>query len=212
MRDYRLLRERGYPETATLQIVGNRYDLDRVGRSALYRGVFPREASRRRRRKLVGRPRLRTGKPLLVDGYNVLRTVANYLAGRPLFLASDGLLRDAGEAFAAPGDELVLRAADLVLDHLAALPGAVETRFLLDSPVSRSGELAAGIRTRMAARGLSGDARTVRSPDYELGRAADAVVCTSDSAVIDAVPGRVYDLARAVLRGRFGARFPRVGR
>jgi hypothetical protein len=37
------------------------------------------------------------GDHILVDTYNVLFTVSNYLLGKHLFLCNDGMLRDAGE-------------------------------------------------------------------------------------------------------------------
>ena len=138
VRDYAALRNRGYPERALLKLVSDRYRLTGWERTALFRGVFPAAASARRRRCITKRIVRRT---VLIDGYNVLYTISNYLFGRELFLATDGLLRDAGESYDQAPDEVPLhRAADLLVDLFdEKRPSYVE--LLLDSPKSHSGEL-----------------------------------------------------------------------
>jgi hypothetical protein len=48
-RDYRWLLDRGYPQSASLKLVGDRYRLERDERLVLFRGVFAGAASASRR-------------------------------------------------------------------------------------------------------------------------------------------------------------------
>jgi len=94
--DYRFLKNRGYPAKAALKLVGDRYRLSLVERNCLLRGVVEDELASNRRmknhppEKIAGRaPRDRL--------FNVLITVESYLKGSPLFLADDGVIRDAAK-------------------------------------------------------------------------------------------------------------------
>jgi len=52
---YKLLRERGYPEKATLKLVGDRHRLSRIQRNCVFRGVILQRAAARRKAKIVAR-------------------------------------------------------------------------------------------------------------------------------------------------------------
>jgi hypothetical protein len=202
--DYARLLSSGYPPKATLKLVADRYRLGTAERSMLLRGVCPRRAARKRRRKATRRIR---GGVLWVDGYNVLYTVACYLRGARVFLGMDGFLRDCGEQHGRRSDPTDLRRALGVVLAYCEEREVRAMHMLLDSPVSSSGELAAGIRGALADRGLEGDARAVRSPDHELRSRSSGIVATSDSAVIDACSVAVHDLAQWCLRNAFAPRF-----
>ncbi len=94
---YKLLREKGYPEKATLKLVGDRHRLSRIQRNCIFRGVTGELAAARRKAKIVA-PDAVSGRPLGLDWYNVLITVESYLRGQVLFLGDDGMVRDASAA------------------------------------------------------------------------------------------------------------------
>ncbi len=94
VQDYRYLIDREYPHKASLKIIGDRYRLSAVERALLYRGVLSTTISECIRKKLISAPP--AGSRIYVDGYNVLLTVMNYLLGRALCIATDGLVRDTG--------------------------------------------------------------------------------------------------------------------
>jgi hypothetical protein len=195
--DFLYLLDRTYPRSASLQLVGNRYNLDGLNRHILHRGVFAREESRKRRSRLLSPERL-VGARLLVDGHNVLITVESALAGRPLVAATDGVIRDvAGISHRYHISSLTREAIDRTLLLLKAHPPQ-ETRFLLDAPIRQSGELAGLLRTGLQELGLPGEAQTVKVPEADL-LDPHAVVATSDSAVLDRAEQGV-DLAGAVIR------------
>jgi hypothetical protein len=204
--DYRLLVEKTYARTSALKLVGDRYQLTAVQRSMLYRGITSAvEASSR----AAKRTDTVAGLTLHIDALNVLYTVANYLYGRALFIATDGWLRDTGEAHGNGNAGLSVKrtstietAAAIVVDWLAEQRPS-EIAFYVDEPVSLSGRLAARLRANLREAGLVGSAGTVRSADFVLKRAPTGVVATSDSAIIDHSSCRVCDIAYHVLMKRF---------
>jgi len=195
--DFRYLLNRGYPREAALTLVGNRYDLNRTGRQLLHRGVCDRETAARRRGKLVPLKHL-AGRPLLVDGHNVLITLEAALRGLPLVKADDGVIRDVAELSRAyrPGPVTTQALRLLVAALRRARVGPVTV--LLDAPMRKSGELAREIREALAGAGLTAEARAVPVPETEL-MAAGGPVATSDSHLMDGVAA-VVDLAGEIIR------------
>jgi hypothetical protein len=212
-RDYRLLLDRGYSGPATLKLVGDRHRLSAEERLILFRGIASTGDSARRRTKLAKEA---AGKPLLLDAYNQAFGIVHYLLGKPCFVATDGLLRDAGANYGrVPHDELLLRAfAELAAG--AASCGVARVEAFLDSPVSRSAEHAAGLRAALVSAGLEAAVSIGKSADGAIvarlgGRLGEpegaALVASGDSALVDRAPA-VFDLARRVLEERFGAVLP----
>jgi hypothetical protein len=197
--DFRFLLTRGYPRGASLALVGNRYNLSRTARQLLHRGVFPpaQAAARRAKLRLLSQV---AGRPLAVDGHNVLITLECALRQLPLVAADDGFLRDVGEISRAfrpsPATEEVLV---LLAAYLAARP-AGPVRVYYDAPMSRSGELARQTEAIWRDRGLEVQASAVPVPERELA-AFPGPICTSDTALIDA-HSEVVDLAGEIIRGQ----------
>ena len=205
VRDYLYLMERHYPEKSALKLVSDRYALSGEERSMLFRGVAPAALAEERRKKTVRKPE--PGSFFIVDGYNVIRTVGSYLNGNFVFVAMDSFLRDASEIHKkAVRDELVYRSLELIFETLSGLKCS-GVRFLLDIPVSKSGELASYINQKLSDFGLSGEAITVHSPDHHLKKAEEGIVCTSDSVIVDECRLPVFDLAQQTLKMHFSPDF-----
>lgn len=171
--DYAYLLDRGYPERASGLLVGNRRRLDADERIMLFRGMASAADSARRRALLGGPPR---GGVLLVDGYNVAFTLLHYWLGKPCFLSSDGLLRDAGANYGrVPHEVLLSRAFSELVEWLeavarAAVPG-LEIAIFLDAPVSRSGSHADELRDLIRGAGPG-----ARNADVFVERSADGAI------------------------------------
>jgi hypothetical protein len=191
-KDFRYLLDRGYPRKNALELVGNRYQLDYDHRHLLHRGVFPRADAALRRKKLVSIKALR-GRDLAIDGHNVIITVEAALSGRPLIQADDGFIRDisglSGKFRKSAQTEAAIR---LILDVLRRAKPR-HTLFLFDAPISRSGDLAREVQTRMEEEGLPGNARTEPVPEKIL-IGFPGIVATSDTTIIDQSE-EVFDLA-----------------
>ncbi len=195
--DFLYLMDRGYPRSASLQLVGNRYNLNALHREVLHRGVFAREEAKQRRKRLVGPEKL-VERKLLVDGHNVIITTESRFAGRPLIAANDGLIRDvAGISHRYRISSLTHDAIENLLQFLYNYRPR-ETLFYLDAPIRQSGELAAEIRSELKSWKLPGDAQAMKVPEKCL-VGAQGIVASSDSAVLDGVK-QAFDLAAAVIK------------
>lgn len=197
--DYRYLKNREFPDKASLKLVGDRYRLSRIERNCLFRGVVSVSESERRKTKLVRADDVK-GQALGIDWYNVVITVESYLKGLPVFLSDDGIIRDAtGVHGTYRSGEVTERAMPAVLDSITALePQRVDV--YLDAPVSFSGSMAAELRGKIADRS-HWDVTVCRSPDYVL-KSYRGIVASSDSIIIDRAE-RIMDLPRFVLESRY---------
>ncbi len=197
--DLRFLLDRGYPRNASLHLVGNQYNLDRDCRHLLRRGVFPHAVARERGAKQVSVKDLK-GKGLAIDGHNCLITLESALKGKTILLADDAFIRDiSGVSGGYKETKETQEALGLIMDLLAEA-GPRETRFLLDAPISGSGELAARIRGLMTERGIQGDASAVRVPERIMA-GYEGICASSDTAVIDQA-AQVFDLAGHLIQER----------
>ena len=165
--DFLYLMDRGYPRSASLQLVGNRYNLNALHREVLHRGIFAREEAKQRRKRLVGPEKL-VDRKLLVDGHNVIITTESMFAGRPLIAANDGLIRDvAGISHRYRISSQTHDALENLLQFLSNYRPR-ETLFYLDAPISQSGELAAILRSGLKSWNLTGDAQALKVPEKQL--------------------------------------------
>lgn len=182
-KDLRYLLSRGYRREPSLKLVGDKYQLSRLERLALYRAVYDEGTAKARRGKLAD-PAEASGKKLAVDGYNVLITLEAALSGAPLILCDDGAVRDltASHGKHKP-TKRTLKALRLLIEFLKEAKPS-EANFFFDSQVGGSGELAAKVRRMLAEAGLRGTAKAVKRGD-KAALLGGEIIATSDSALID---------------------------
>lgn len=206
--DYRYLRWKGYPEKASLKLVGDRHRLSRVERNTLFRGVIPDEIAAARKQKLVA-PANVQGQSLGIDWYNVLITVESFLRGLPLFISDDGIIRDSSATHGSyRRTGLTDRALDAIIDALRALaPGGVDA--FLDSPIAFSGQMAEEARDRLSRLSIPFHVTLEHSADYPL-KSYSGVVASSDSVVLDCA-AYVLDLPRFAVEAGFHFIPPSLG-
>ncbi len=196
-KDFQYLLDRGYPRKASLELIGNRYQLDSSQRHLLHRGIFSKKDSKSRLKKKILLKALK-GNSLAVDGYNVLITIEAGISKRPLILGNDGFVRDiSGLSKNYKKSKTTIKALKLIFKILNKVKPSY-TLFLFDSPISRSGELASDVRGFLKKEGLSGDAIAIKVPeDILIG--FPGIVATSDTAIIDR-SRKVVDLAGDILK------------
>jgi len=174
---------RGYPPAGSLKLVGDRYALTERQRWAVGRTACTDEQYTRRTATRLPPAEVR-GRPVSIDGFNLLITLETALSGGLVLRGRDGALRDLssihGTYRAVQETDRGIRLAATAL--LALTPGPV--RWLLDEPVSNSGRLAARLRELGPTLGLPWTAEVVMNPDNVLAETTDIVV-TSDSVVLD---------------------------
>ena len=204
-KEYLWMLDHGYPQKASLKLVGDKFMLTRDMRQILYRGISA-SAEAEKRRTMIGP--IQPGDLVLIDVYNVLFTINNYLLGKPLFISNDGILRDAGEMRGRIHNKTIFnRAIEMLLETLQSWNGAT-FHLYLDEPVSFSGRLSIELSKDMVQLGIEGEAWTVPSPDYTLKHERSDAICTSDTAILDHYHGNVVDLPRLALTNNFQTEFP----
>jgi hypothetical protein len=203
-REYLWLLSKGYPQKASLKLVGDKFMLSREMRQVLYRGISAENSADERKKKLG---LIRKGDLVLIDTYNVLFTINNYLLGKHVFVSNDGMVRDAGEMRGRVINKPVFtRSVCLLLDFLKEYAGTTFILYL-DEPVSHSGRLASEISKDMVQMEIEGEALTVNSPDHMLQHENSDAICTSDTVIIERYTGRVIDLPRMLLEKFFQPEF-----
>jgi hypothetical protein len=205
-RDYLFLLEKKYPQKGIIKLIGDRYALSGTERTMLYRGLTTKENIAHRKQKKAYVKELR-GSELVIDGYNVMITIGNYLNGNAVFVSSDGYLRDAAEMHGKVFRKVLMEnVLNILLDDIIYLR-IKKCRVFFDQPVSRSGELAIRVSMLMKEKGIIGEAMTADSPDYKLKQASKGLIATSDSSIIDNSQVKVFDLARHVIHHNFKPKF-----
>lgn len=197
--DQSWLLTRGYNETAALKLVGDRHGLTRRQRKAVSRCACSDAALRCRLARRVPPGALR-GRPVAVDGLNLLITLETALAGGVVLVGRDGGCRDLAGVHGSYGrvGQTVAgaEAAGRTLAGLAAGP----VTWHLDRPVAHSGELRGLLEEVAREHGWGWRVELHADPDPVLA-AAEAVVASSDGWVLDRC-GPWCDLAGEVLRRR----------
>jgi len=184
---------RGYAAPSAMKLVGDRHLLHARQLLAVFRASCTDEAMAGRAASRIASGDLQ-GRDLMVDGFNVLITIEAALSHGVLLKCRDGCLRDIASVH---GNYRFVDetngAIDLLRQTLDVLKPATVT-WLLDSPVSNSGRLAARMRDFAENHALPWTVETVFSPDRELKQCGKAVA-TTDGIVIDAADAWI-DLAR----------------
>lgn len=194
--DLSWLRSRGYAETSAVKLVGDRYQLRQRQRVAIRRCACSDTAVARRSSSRLW-PNDLAGKPLEIDGLNVITTIEVFLSSGVLLLGRDGCMRDMASFH---GSYRLVHetgpAVDMLIDVVGALGAAGATAYI-DRPVSNSGRLAETIRRAAATKGVDLEAITADRVDDVLA-SSKFVVATSDSAILDACSAWL-NLARLVV-------------
>lgn len=181
--DLSWLLSRGYSLVSSLQLVGDRFQLEERQRRAVMRSACSDEARRLRQSRCLPVDRLH-GQPLLIDGYNVLTTIEAALGGGVLLRARDGCLRDMASMHGTYRKVAETIPALRLIGGLLSAHRVGQCVWYLDSPVSNSGRLKAMMLAEASAAGWDWQVELVQSPDLILSE-SDGIIVTADSAILD---------------------------
>ena len=196
--DIRYLLAREYSINAAIRFVSDHYRLTESERHILVRVVRPPKVATARREKRLACADI-NGRDVLIDGYNILITIESMLKDETLWLGDDGFVRDTRGVFRNYNNtDTTYRAVDKMLSFLSEC-NVRSVNILLDTQMSKSGQLARYIDNRFHIYSLNGSARTSRHVDFDLKNAGSGVVvATADGVVIDAVR-EVIDIAACLM-------------
>ncbi len=226
--DYLYLLNRGYPSKSALDVVGNHYQLCKDERLLLFRGVRNSHAVVMMEHRLLELHNYannsistahdntavfhQPGICLILDGYNVLGTILSYLLGRMLFISNDGMVRDIGAFHGkfSKNSTLFENAITALAKTCKVYFGAFTHKVYLDEPVSESAQHKLLFVNIFQKFNIDIIVEIIHSADFALINAAQGILCTSDSAIIDATEQLLLDLPRLVLEHEFKAQIPHI--
>jgi hypothetical protein len=194
--DFSWLLSRSYATTSALKVVGDRYGLSARQRTAVMRSACSDESLHSRRRREIALQHV-AGRPLWIDGYNVLTTVETALAGGVVIVGRDGSWRDMASMHGTWKRVEETRPAIERVGQTLAGAGVFDVVWFLDAPVSNSGRLKLTILDIAAEHQWPWRVEIVPDPDRILCDARTEVVATADSVILDAC-GPWIALARDV--------------
>ncbi len=199
LEDYSLLLTKGYAEKSTLKLVGDRFSLTERQRLAIMRSACSDEQVTRRKKSEIKIADL-SGRPIAVDGYNVLITVEAAMSGAYIFKGRDGCLRDLASVHGTYRKVTETIPAVQLIGRFLKDIGTANCLWLLDSPVSNSGRLKTLIGELAQENRWDWEIELLPSPDAKLIK-TDSVVASSDSAILDRCKNWT-NLARAIIEAQ----------
>jgi len=194
--DFSLLLTKGYAERSALKLVCDRFSLTERQRLAIMRSACSDQQLMSRKQRQVKLTDL-AGKPIAIDGYNVLITVEAAMSGAVIFKSRDGCLRDLASIHGTYRKVTETIPAVQLIGKFLKEHNVDSCLWLLDSPVSNSGRLKTLIGELARKNNWNWEIKLLISPDAELAK-TDMVVASSDSAVLDRCKSWV-NLARAII-------------
>ncbi len=133
-----------------------------------------------------------TGKDLGVDGFNVLITIETAISGEPVFLSTDGFVRDLSMRYSKYRPSRHFYEAASLLKNLLIKLDPAEAVIYLDSPIPRSGEIANELRPLLddVARVEVTKEVDRKVSHHEVSASSDVVVIRKSKCVVD-IPAAV---------------------
>ncbi|MCU0914495.1 MAG: DUF434 domain-containing protein [Planctomycetes bacterium] len=126
--DFSLLLTKGYAEKSALKLVGDHFSLTQRQRVAVMRSSCSDQQLQSRRARCVPVEDL-AGRPLAIDGYNLLITIEAALSGGLIFRGRDGCCRDLASIHGTYRKvEETIPALQLIGDFLASIGNREGTR------------------------------------------------------------------------------------
>ena len=181
--DMGYLLSRKYGLNATLQVVGNRYRLNKRQRDALSRIGCGDDQIQNRRQKEV-KPIELKNKIIEIDGFNLLILMESLLSGAYVFKARDGLYRDISSVHGSYKRVMKTEEAVIMIGNVIQGFDVKSTKWYFDSPVSNSGRLKTKLYELSEEKGFNWEVELVFDPDKVLAK-SDNVVISSDGWILD---------------------------
>jgi hypothetical protein len=193
--DLSWLLERHYSPKAALELVGNRYQLTGRERLAVVHAAgdgAPRSAP-------LPFAALQ-GKPLCIDGFNLLITLETALGGGIILIGTDGCYRDIANIHGSYALRAETENAIALTAEALKRAEVGEARWLFDRPVSNSGRVAALVNETARRLAVPMAAETADEVDAKIKR-CQGVAVTADSEILSS--GVAWcDLAGWIIQNR----------
>lgn len=174
---------RGYNENSALQLVGNRYRLNKRQRQALLRvSCDENDINTRQPTELTAKDL--KNRVVEIDGFNLLILLEGALSGAYIFKARDGLYRDISSVHGSYKRVIKTEEAIILTGQLLHKLEVQSVKWYLDQPVSNSGRLKTRILALAAEYKFNWSVELVFDPDKILAKSNNVVV-TSDGWILN---------------------------
>ena len=194
--DMEWLLSHGYPERASLKLVGDRFRLQDRQRKAIFRTACSNQDLELRTKHQVHAEQV-TGQTILLDGFNVLITVESALSDGFLFESRDGCYRDLASIHGSYKRVTETQEAILLIGEYLQEIGVQKATWYFDRPISNSGRLKTMLYQIADEKEWNWKIDLVYNPDKVL-IAADEIVVSSDSIILNESK-QWFNLAREVV-------------
>ena len=183
MADFSLLLTKGYADKSSLKLVGDRFSLTQRQRLAIMRSAC---SDRQLQSRSLRSTQLNTiaGKPLAIDGYNILITIEAAISGAYILKGRDGCFRDLAGIHGTYRKVTETIPAVQLIGQFIKNAGVNKALWLLDSPVSNSGRLKKLIAELALQNNWNWEIKLLTNPDAELIK-TDLIVASGDSVILD---------------------------
>lgn len=185
--DYSMLLTKGYAQTSSLKLVGDRFELTQRQRLAVMRVACSDQQLANRKNRQIEISEI-TGQPIAIDGYNLLITIEAAISGAFVFIGRDGCCRDLASIHGTYRKVTETIPAIELIGNFMQQAKIREALWLLDSPVSNSGRLKTLIRKIAEQHNWNWHIELVTSPDAILIKGDSdsiGIAASSDSVVLD---------------------------
>lgn len=194
--DFSLLLTKGYAEKSALKLVGDKFSHTERQRLAIMRSACSDQQLASRKQREVELADL-CGRPIAIDGYNILITIEAAMSGACIFKGRDGCFRDLASIHGTYRKVTETIPAVRLIGEFLKARSADDCLWLLDSPVSNSGRLKTLLGELAQQNNWNWKIKLTISPDAELIKNKD-IAASSDSVILDGCKSWV-NLARAII-------------
>lgn len=182
MEDTLFLLRRGYPLDSALHFTASHYQCVSRQILMLKRGICMDKSLDIKKKKELTSAELK-GKPLYIDGFNLIITLEVLLSGGTFFKCRDECIRDLAGL---RGNYYIIDETGLAIEQIANVCNTLEVSAItiyLDSPVSNSGKLRSLILEYQNHFDMPVEVALIHNPDITL--YDKSVVISSDSVVLE---------------------------
>ncbi len=183
--DLCFLLTRDYAEKSALEIVGNRYKLNKRQRNALLRICASEQSIEKRQSSVVPMANLE-GEVLEIDGFNLLILLESALSGAYIFKGRDQTYRDISSVHGSykrvqKTEDAIILVGNCLKENKVKL-----VRWYFDQPVSNSGRLKSLLLEISQTHHFSWEVELVYNPDKVLAK-SEHIIVSSDGWILDQV-------------------------
>ncbi len=181
--DFCYFLSRGYAENSVLQIVGNRYRLNKRQRNAISR-ISASEQEIKARLQSVCQVAGIANEAIEIDGFNLLILLESALSGAYIFKGRDTTYRDISSVHGSYKRVVKTEKAIQLVGKSLKEGNVKSVKWYLDQPVSNSGRLKSQLLEISRANAFDWQVELVYDPDKVLAKSSNIIV-SSDGWILD---------------------------